>query len=138
MFHVLDVFWFLLCAQLCHQYLAPYAVLYLPSLTPLSVASCGRLQLGVPRWAISVDYCKYLIIYPTFCGSRFSTGRLLAKEDFTFFSHGMRFLAWGRVMIFFIFACSSQFCFSLIDFNCIFFIFFSNITILCLLLSILC
>ena len=30
----------------------------LPSLTPLSVASCGRLQLGVPHWAISVDYCK--------------------------------------------------------------------------------
>ena len=30
----------------------------LPSLTPLSVASCGRLQLGVPHWATSVDYCK--------------------------------------------------------------------------------
>ena len=30
----------------------------LPSLTPLSVAGCGRLQLGVPRWAASVDYCK--------------------------------------------------------------------------------
>ena len=27
MFHVLDVFWFLLCAPLCHQYLVPYAVL---------------------------------------------------------------------------------------------------------------
>ena len=26
----------------------------LPSLTPLSVAGCGRLQLGVPRWATSV------------------------------------------------------------------------------------
>ena len=31
--------------------------------TPLSVsdaivAGCGLLQLGVPRWAISVDYCK--------------------------------------------------------------------------------
>ena len=24
-FHVLDIFWFLLCAPLCHQYLAPYA-----------------------------------------------------------------------------------------------------------------
>ena len=56
----------------------------LPSLTPLSVAGCGRLQLGVPHWAISVNYCKYLIIEPTFCGSRFSTGRLLAIEDFTF------------------------------------------------------
>ena len=30
----------------------------LPSLTPLSVACCGRLQLGVPHWATSVDYCK--------------------------------------------------------------------------------
>ena len=26
----------------------------LPSLTPLSVAGCGRLQLGVPHWVISV------------------------------------------------------------------------------------
>ena len=37
----------------------------LPSLTPLSVADCGRLQLGVPHWATSVDYCKQLIIDPT-------------------------------------------------------------------------
>ena len=56
----------------------------LASLTPLSVAGCGRLQEGVPHWATSVDYCKQLIIDPTFCGSRFSTGRLLAIEDFTF------------------------------------------------------
>ena len=54
----------------------------LPSLTPLSVAACGSLQLGVPHWAASVHYCKSLIIDPTFCGSRFSTGRLLAIEDF--------------------------------------------------------
>ena len=26
----------------------------LPSLTPLSVAGCGRLQLGVPHYATSV------------------------------------------------------------------------------------
>ena len=26
-FHVLDVFWFLFCVPLYHQYLAPYAVL---------------------------------------------------------------------------------------------------------------
>ena len=26
----------------------------LPSLTPLSEAGCGRLQLGVPHWATSV------------------------------------------------------------------------------------
>ena len=56
----------------------------LPSLTPLSVAGCGRLQLGVPHWAASVDYCKWLIIDPTFCGSGFSTGRLLTIEDFNF------------------------------------------------------
>ena len=30
----------------------------LPSLTKLSVAGYGRLQLGVPHWAASVDYCK--------------------------------------------------------------------------------
>ena len=29
-----------------------------PSLTPLSVAGCGWLQLRVPNWATSVDYCK--------------------------------------------------------------------------------
>ena len=32
--------------------------LNLPSLTPLSVAGCGRLQLEVPHWGTSVDYCK--------------------------------------------------------------------------------
>ena len=57
----------------------------LPSLTPFSVAGCGRLQLGVPYWATLVYYCKSLKIGPTFCGSRFSTGRLLAIEEFTFF-----------------------------------------------------
>ena len=30
----------------------------LPSLMSLSVAGCGRLQLGVPHWAASVHYCK--------------------------------------------------------------------------------
>ena len=30
----------------------------LPSLTPLPVSGCGRLQLGVPHWATSVHYCK--------------------------------------------------------------------------------
>ena len=56
----------------------------LPSLKPLSLSGCGRLQLGVPHWATSVDYCKQQTIDPTFCGSRFSTGRFLAIEDFTF------------------------------------------------------
>ena len=55
----------------------------LPSLTPLSDHCCGRLQLGVPQLGYFVDYSKQLIIDPTFCGSRFSTGRLLAIEDFT-------------------------------------------------------
>ena len=36
----------------------------LPLLTPLSVAGCGRLQLGAPHWATSVNYCR-LIIEPT-------------------------------------------------------------------------
>ena len=34
------------------------SLLGLPSLTPLSVAGCGQLQLGVLHWATSVDYCK--------------------------------------------------------------------------------
>ena len=55
----------------------------LPSLMPLSVAGCGRLQLGIPNWATSADYSKLLIIYPTFCGSIFFIGRHLAAEDFT-------------------------------------------------------
>ena len=54
----------------------------LPSLTPLSVVGCGQLQLEVPHWAATVDCYTYLITYPTFCGSRFSTGRLLTIEDF--------------------------------------------------------
>ena len=29
-----------------------------PFLTQLSVAGCGRLQLGVLHWDTSVDYCK--------------------------------------------------------------------------------
>ena len=41
----------------------------LPSLMPLSVAGYGRLELGVPYWATSVDYCIMLIIDPTFCGN---------------------------------------------------------------------
>ena len=58
----------------------------LPSLTPLPVAACGRLQRGVPHWTTSVDYCNWLIIDPTFCGSIFSTGRLLAIEDVSIIS----------------------------------------------------
>ena len=30
----------------------------LPPMTPLSVAGCGWLQLGVPYWAAAVHYCK--------------------------------------------------------------------------------
>ena len=71
----------------------------LPSLTPLYVVHLyllrqksasdaivrHSLQLGVPYLATSVDSCKLLIIDPTFYGSWFSTGRLLAIEDFTFY-----------------------------------------------------
>ena len=60
----------------------------LPSLAPLSLAGCGRLQLGVPHWGTSVYFGKWLIIDPTFCGSRFSTGRLLAIDDITFYLPG--------------------------------------------------
>ena len=63
----------------------------LPSLTPLSVAACGRLQLEVLDWAISVDYWKLLIIDLTLCGTRLFTGRLLAIEDFTFTFSGMEY-----------------------------------------------
>ena len=57
----------------------------LPSLTPLSTAGCGQLQQGfLPHWDTLVDYWKWLINDPTFCGNRFSTGILLAVEDFTF------------------------------------------------------
>ena len=30
----------------------------LPSLTLWFLGGCGRLQIGVPNWATSVDYCK--------------------------------------------------------------------------------
>ena len=48
----------------------------LPSLTHLSVTGCGRLQLGVPHFTTSVDYCKWLTIDPTFFGRIFSTEKL--------------------------------------------------------------
>ena len=41
----------------------------LPSLMPLSVASCGRLQPEQPIGLRRYRYCKLLIIYPTFSGS---------------------------------------------------------------------
>ena len=53
----------------------------LPSLASLSVAGRGGLQLGVPNLATSVDYCELLIIDPTLCGSRFSTGKTLIEES---------------------------------------------------------
>ena len=37
------------------------------------------------HWAASVDYCKLLIIDPTLCGRRFSTGRLLFVENLFYF-----------------------------------------------------
>ena len=65
----------------------------LPSLMPLFVAGCGRLQLGVPYWVASV-------IDRTFCGSSFSTGRLLAIEDFTFVYFGIAYYTLEIVNIF--------------------------------------
>ena len=41
-----------------------------------------------------INYCKYLIIVPTFCGGRFATGRLLAIEDFIFYTSGFGFWMW--------------------------------------------
>ena len=53
---------FILCTRLsggtAHEGGDATSQLHLQSLTPLSVADCGRLQLGVPHWATSVDYCK--------------------------------------------------------------------------------
>ena len=37
-------------------------LLYLKSLRPLSEAVCGRLQLGVAYWVISIPLLMYLII----------------------------------------------------------------------------
>ena len=39
----------------------------------LSVAGCGQLKLGAAHWATSVLLVQ-IIINPTNCGSRFSTG----------------------------------------------------------------
>ena len=53
---------FILCARrsggTVHEGGGATGQLDLPFLTPLSVAACGRLQLGVLHWATSVDYCK--------------------------------------------------------------------------------
>ena len=50
-----------------------------PSLTPLSVAGCGRLQLGVTHWATSVALLKVVIFDPINSGGRFSSEGFLAK-----------------------------------------------------------
>ena len=55
----------------------------LPSLTPLSVACCGLLQLGVAHWATSVDL-QVFDNWPHILWYRFSIGSLMAIEDFTF------------------------------------------------------
>ena len=53
---------FILCTRpsegTAHEGGGATSQLDLPSLTPLSVAGCGQLQLGVPHWATSVDYYK--------------------------------------------------------------------------------
>ena len=40
-----------------------------------AIVRCDRLELGVPYWDQLLQ-----VVDPTFCGSRFSTGRLLAIE----------------------------------------------------------
>ena len=57
----------------------------LPSLTPLSVAVVVDCNQGHISWATSVNYCKQLIIEPTFCGSRFSTGGSWPQKTVPFF-----------------------------------------------------
>ena len=53
---------FILCTRrsevTAHEGGGATSQLDLPSLTAWSVASCGQLQLGVPHWATSVDYCE--------------------------------------------------------------------------------
>ena len=66
---------------LCVGWVVTVSLLDLPSVTPLSVAGCDRLQLGAPHWATSVGLLQVVDNYPTFCGSRF-----LAIGDFTFFT----------------------------------------------------
>ena len=41
------------------------------------------------------NYCKYLIIKPTLCGSRFYTGRLLAIDDFHFLTRDEPYVTWS-------------------------------------------
>ena len=54
-----ELYRFILCTRrsggTAHVGVGTTSELDLPSLTPLSVAGCGRLQLGVPHWATSVD-----------------------------------------------------------------------------------
>ena len=54
---VAELYLFMLCPRRMRVEGAT-SQLDLPSLTPLSVASSVRLQLGVPHYATSVDYCK--------------------------------------------------------------------------------
>ena len=74
----------------------------LPSLTPLSVASRARLQLGVANWATSVVLLQDLIIDPTNSGSRFSYAGLLAIEDCSIFLFIFLYI--------FLYSCSIFFC----------------------------
>ena len=65
---VQKVLWFAARIELCNTWSSGGTALCrvegatsqldLPSLTPLSVAGCGRLQLGVFHYATSVNYCK--------------------------------------------------------------------------------
>ena len=57
----------------------------LPSLTPLSIAGCGRLHLDAPHWSTSVSLLQVLYNWPHILWySRLSTGRLPDIEYLTF------------------------------------------------------
>ena len=55
-----------------------------PSMTTFSVAYCGRQQMGAAHSTTSIALVEvYLMIDPTNCGIRFSTGGLPAIEYFS-------------------------------------------------------
>ena len=59
---VAELYRFILCTRClggtAHEGGGATSQLDVLSLTPLSLAGCGRLQLGIPHGATSVDYCK--------------------------------------------------------------------------------
>ena len=52
---------------------------------PLQICGSQSKIRAAVQVAASVDYCKQLIIDPTFCGSRFSTGGANGRRRLYFF-----------------------------------------------------